>query len=303
MKFEYSDFYKFIASLGIALISLAVLVPWLFLREPFDLLLKSDDIIKLTPLAQSIIGQRQSLIEAIIKIIPWFSPIVFGFGLVTFIFGGRMWLNKTQRQIDKLSELNVKLLEQQLVLKTPEESKADKEEEVMAMLEDEDGALIEVEDILQQDEVGNVVRSAYRIEKMVADRLKDCFEDSYKVLSERRLNMASFDIILLARTEKLHDYTIEVKYIRKGFKYNWLRDNVQKSILANQIYQKELERVSIPVLLVIIPQSMTDTTREIYLQRIEKDMANLNVKHLTILRTETELFKLSCSELKLLFEI
>ena len=43
-KFEYSDFYKFIASVGITLIALSVFVPWLFLKEPFDLLQRQDEI-------------------------------------------------------------------------------------------------------------------------------------------------------------------------------------------------------------------------------------------------------------------
>jgi hypothetical protein len=34
-QIEYGDFYKFVVSLGIALVFSAILVPWLFLRDPF----------------------------------------------------------------------------------------------------------------------------------------------------------------------------------------------------------------------------------------------------------------------------
>ncbi len=301
MKFEYGDFYKFIASLGIALISLAILAPWLFLREPFDLFLSSDELLELTPLAQSIIEQRQLLMVVIIRIIPWFSVIVFGLGLIIFILGGSLWLNRTQKQIDKLNELNIKVLEQQLPRKTPEESKIEKEEEIKAMLDDERVAVAEVEDVLQPDEISSAISTAYRIEKMVSDRLRDCLKDSHKVLVERRLGKASFDIILLAKSEKFYDYTIELKYIRQGFKYNWLRDNVQKIILANQIYLNELGRKSIPVLLVVVPKTMSNSAREMYMQRLERDISDISESSLAILQTETELFGLSCSDLKNIF--
>jgi hypothetical protein len=43
----YSDFYKFIVSIGIVLISLAVLFPWLLLRESFDITLSRSEIYEL----------------------------------------------------------------------------------------------------------------------------------------------------------------------------------------------------------------------------------------------------------------
>ena len=66
-KFEYSDFYKFIASAGIALIILSAFVPWLFLREPFDLFQTESGISQLTPLAQEVIATRQATIHSILN--------------------------------------------------------------------------------------------------------------------------------------------------------------------------------------------------------------------------------------------
>jgi hypothetical protein len=36
-KFEFSDLYKFLVSAGIVLVGLAILLPWFYLKEPFDL--------------------------------------------------------------------------------------------------------------------------------------------------------------------------------------------------------------------------------------------------------------------------
>ena len=46
-KLEYSDLYKFLASLGFVLIGLSLLVPWLFLRESFDALLNTTTVLPL----------------------------------------------------------------------------------------------------------------------------------------------------------------------------------------------------------------------------------------------------------------
>src|SRR5262245_61921543 len=113
-KFEYSDFYKFIASAGIALISLAILVPWLFLREPFDLFQEASKLSQLTPLAQEVIAARQATIRSILNFIPLFSASSFILGFSGLVIGSVMWYRKTQSSIDRLAELNIKALEKQL---------------------------------------------------------------------------------------------------------------------------------------------------------------------------------------------
>jgi hypothetical protein len=41
-QLEYGDYYKFIASVGIALIAVAILLPWLFLHESFAEIRRQD---------------------------------------------------------------------------------------------------------------------------------------------------------------------------------------------------------------------------------------------------------------------
>jgi hypothetical protein len=59
-KPEYSDLYKFIASLGLILIAFSILLPWLFLRESFESLVSASDFANLTPTAQALIAYRQN---------------------------------------------------------------------------------------------------------------------------------------------------------------------------------------------------------------------------------------------------
>ena len=73
MKFEFSDLYKFFVSLGIVSITLGVITPLLFLREPFDLFIPESELSELTPTAQIAIARRQNISLAVIRVMPWLS--------------------------------------------------------------------------------------------------------------------------------------------------------------------------------------------------------------------------------------
>ena len=58
MRFEFGDLYKFVVSLGVILVTLAVLGPWLFLREPFDLQVTQTELQGFTKRARQTILKR-----------------------------------------------------------------------------------------------------------------------------------------------------------------------------------------------------------------------------------------------------
>jgi hypothetical protein len=45
----------------------AILVPWLFLREPFDLMIEASRLSRLTPVAQQIVLLRQANLLRILR--------------------------------------------------------------------------------------------------------------------------------------------------------------------------------------------------------------------------------------------
>lgn len=303
-KFEYSDFYKFIASAGIALITLAALVPWLFLREPFDLFKSVDEISKLTPLAQRVVATRQETIQNIFNFIPLFSIASFALGLVGLVMGGVMWYRKTQLFLDKLAELNIKNLEKQLDVSSEQEIKVQHEQEIKAQLADsqetlEHEATPELDEVLKPDNVNSIVQSAIRIEKKVTGLLVSCFSDTHTILPERRLGPITFDIIMASKTSK-PDYIFEVKYIRRGFKYAWLRDNTQKIVYANRSYQQETNRPAIPVLFIVGQEKMTPSPAEVekYINRVQSEISSLDYQVLVVFFTENEFSNMDCTKLK-----
>jgi len=55
-KIEYDSFYKFLVSLGIILITLPVILFIFLLKEPYDLLVTTEEIQNITSTAQQIIN-------------------------------------------------------------------------------------------------------------------------------------------------------------------------------------------------------------------------------------------------------
>jgi len=304
-KFEYSDFYKFIASAGIALIILSVFVPWLFLREPFDLFQTENGISQLTPLAQEVIATRQATVQSILRFIPIFTIASFLLGLAGAVIGSVMWYRKTQLPIDKLAELNIKALERQLTVPSQQEIKIQREEEIKAQLEAENPLALEqepapeLEDVLKPSNVSSMVANAYRIEERVTELLLSCFGDTYSILPERRLGPIPLDIVMASKISK-PDYIFEIKYIRKGFKYSWLRDNAQKIVYANHSYEQETKRPAIPVLFMVGQETMTLSPSDVakYINRVQSEMFSLNSQVQIVFCTETEFYNMDCTELK-----
>src|SRR3982751_5515029 len=93
-KPEYSDLYKFVASVGVILISLALLFPWLLLRESFDALHKVSEIAELPQTAQQLLAYRQNTALWWVENVHWFSIILSIFGLAFLCIGVGFWRQK-----------------------------------------------------------------------------------------------------------------------------------------------------------------------------------------------------------------
>ena len=106
MKFEFGDLYKFIVSLGVVLISISSLGPWLFLKEPFDLYKPQSEIGKTTLLAQEAIAKRQDTVLFILRFIPIFAAIGSGSGILLIYIGLKRWYSN-QLLLDEQVKLDV----------------------------------------------------------------------------------------------------------------------------------------------------------------------------------------------------
>src|ERR1035441_3142434 len=134
-QLEYGDFYKFVASAGIALIAGAFAVPWLFLREPFDLTIDESKVKTLTPIARGAVMHRQQIVAGILPWLPWASVLLASLGFVLIICGLVMWSTR-QRVRDRGEEAATKKAEQELRQMTEHEIKVKAVQELESVEEE-----------------------------------------------------------------------------------------------------------------------------------------------------------------------
>jgi hypothetical protein len=300
MKVEYGDFYKFMSSVGIVLIGLTFLVPWLFLREPFGLLTKQQDLFLLTPIAQTILQERQELISNLIHIIPWYSLIVFGSGVIILVCGAYKWWSKTQKMQDELSQLEKRKKQLELIALTPEEVKEKRLEDAKAELVDETRA-----DLVEDTKVvKDFFDSAVGIEEKIVELFKLCLPDHYEVLTNQLLGShVLFDIVLRKKSPSYMDFIVDVKYIRRGFKYDWLRESVLRIYYSSLFYQRETNRDATSVLLIVAPEDTLSNIRTLdYKKRLNQEIIRLGGRAFVIFYTEQQVYSFNCENVKKLFD-
>lgn len=79
-KIEFGHFYKFIASLGLVMMGVAVALPWLMFQQLAPLVIKESDLVQYTTLAQQTITERQQNLQ-------WWTENQVGISLLTFLAG------------------------------------------------------------------------------------------------------------------------------------------------------------------------------------------------------------------------
>ena len=300
MKLEYGNFYKFVTSLGIVLVCIACLIPWLFLQAPYDLFLEQEEIELLTGSAQVIINIRQMLTGAILIFLPVVSLILFAVGVFVLVLGGERWFTKTQLAEDRLRELEEKKLKKDL-----EDGTNAAQDDRDADIEDHiDGVPDELRDLERQD-IPRWQASAYNAHRAFVDRLNQCYHSTHEIQSERRLGAVAFDAVLIANRGTSRDYVFEVKYIRKDYHYGWLRDNTMKIIYAAQAYTSGRKRHAVPVLVVIHAKDslgmengkLTSRIRG-YPDRIHRKLRGIDPRAIVIQLPEAEMRRMSCAEIR-----
>jgi hypothetical protein len=80
------------------------------------------------------------------------------------------------------------------------------------------------------------------------------------------------DILLIGNGVLAKDYIIEVKYIRKGFNFGWLREAFLKNIYAKSVYSQITNRMPNTILLIVIePKAYDENKYSRLLQRLNDE--------------------------------
>jgi len=292
-QLEYGDFYKFVASAGIALIAGAVAVPWLFLREPFDLAIDASKLKTLTPVAQSAVMHRQGIVAGILPFFPWVSGVLASLGLVLVIWGLLRW-HKRQQIRDRGEEAATKKAEHELQQMTTKEVEAKARQELESVEE-------EPQQPQAVEPVSAPVSAFLDAERALYARMKECLGPNAQMMTHRRTRDVEYDAVLLLRSGER--VIVEVKYIRKGFNQGWLAESVKELTAKTALYASRFSTASRAVLIVILasPNSIFVEKLEKFKERLRADRPrSMDVKIHCI--AENEIPALTCQQVREMFE-
>ena len=119
-KIDYGDINKFLVSVGLVLIGIALLIPYFYLKDDFGLIITEEKYSSLSEPIRVIIDNKINLISSYQKVFPWFTGAFLIHGITALIIGLYRWFSR-QTQIDKKYDLDIKKLELEIESLTPEE--------------------------------------------------------------------------------------------------------------------------------------------------------------------------------------
>lgn len=293
-KPEYSDLYKFMVSLGVILLSFAILLPWLFLREPFDGLVTASQITELTSTAQTLVISRQTTGLWLIRNIVWISSIPAVIGCLALGGGLYLWQRK-QKNIDQKDELELEKLRLEVQNMSPEQIALKVVRETEEQVQDRS---IEESQPTETVEKINIINKYFEIERGLVEKLNVCF-GAPNVRSNQQIGDNQIDMIVrIGSYERLF---IEVKYITNPSN---LRTSLQKTadmldVVVSKYNSLRVKNIGIGIGLVIIAQNSLNSFSE---HTIGASTANFvkgkQSKLKMLVLNESEFIRLDCSALR-----
>jgi hypothetical protein len=89
LKADTGNFNRLLASAGLILVALAIVAPWLFLRDIGVLQIREADLRTYTPQARDVLVQRQDRVALIQSAMPWAALLLLGAGAMMIFFGAK----------------------------------------------------------------------------------------------------------------------------------------------------------------------------------------------------------------------
>lgn len=248
-KIDYGDVNKFLVSIGIVLIGLSILTPYLYLKEDFGLYIEMEKFEKFQEPVKNIILSKQGQVVEIQKIIPWISLGLFITGLTSLVIGLFRWF-KRQSKLDEKFDKELKKLELEIVSLTQEEKEEKAKQEVQEIEKVEQPTISRKRTSATSH--SDYVRSYMTIEKNLSDAFVNYNSPYFETLSQQKIgNRFEIDILLKSKTKKYLDRIVEIKYFRDQLPLQLIRGVISRLNTQISFYNEASNRRVVPVLLVV----------------------------------------------------
>jgi len=260
-KIEFSDVYKFLASLGLIFFGLAFFLPWFINQNNSLLILEDEQIQKLTSTAQVIIENQQKTLFAINRLLPYLSIGLIFLGLLLLFWGVFQW-RRRQLVLDRIQDEELKSKE---FLNISNQEKRNLIEDEIAMTEDINETVITSELDKQKD-----IDAYIHIENLIYLKVSKYYRTNYRPSQNIRIENFDYDIILKSiDNSRLADRIFEIKFFKKQLSFDLIKDSATKLIFACKNYEENFKRKTSAVLIIIYTENEYDETLKQYKKKID----------------------------------
>lgn len=248
-KIDYGDINKFLVSTGLVLVSLAIVTPYLYLKEDFGLYIEQDKLAKFQQPIQDIIATKRIQVSEIQKYVPWVSLSLFVLGLILSIVGLVRWF-KRQSKIDEKFDKEIRKLDLEIISLTPEEKeiKADKEVKEIEAEEQLQANLSTKTPVTHSQSFLNYMK----VEQNLIQIFNNHKGLGYEVLPQQRIgNAFDIDLLLKSKSKRLSDKLIEIKYFNNQIPFSIIHRTLHQLNTYIDYYQTATNKRVVPILLIV----------------------------------------------------
>ena len=276
-KINYGDINRFLASAGVLLIGLSILIPYFYLKEDFGIYIEQDKVANYQDSVKEILVSKQSLITKIQKSMLMISGVLFCLGGGILTWGIVRW-NKRQVKINEKFDKEIQKLDLEIVALTSAE-KAEKVENEIKEIEKVEEKTEPVQSRIQY------VKDFMDIEAKIADVFIVKSNQYFNVLSQQKIgNRYRIDLILQSKSSEQVDRIVEIKYFKNRLPIQMIKDIIFKFNTQLSYFNNVSMKSAVPILLVVYNnQTTTKEDRIKFENKLREESQDLpNLKDLRI---------------------
>lgn len=242
-KIEYGDINKFLVSIGLVLIGLAVLSPYLYLKEDFGIYLEQSQFDNLQDSMQELVLDKQNKVK---KLQEFFFCIPISLSIVGTLFlaiGLYRWFNR-QEKIDEKFDSEIEKLKLEIKSLTPEEIEEKVKQEVQEL---------ELYKKAEPNKIQKLVFNKYiEVEESIIEIFRNYSSKNFQMLSQQKMgNKFEIDILLQAKSKKYADRIVEIKYFDFVISRGIILSILHRLNSYVTYYKKATNKKVVPVLILV----------------------------------------------------
>jgi hypothetical protein len=226
-KFEFSDIYKFISSIGITFVAFAFAIPIILFQIDVLKYYKTDNFNKFPETIHKSIEIQQSLVYYSLKFWWAISSVFLILGFSIFLYGICRW-KKRQNVLDKIQDLDLESKENNIKI-------ANKTEINTKIKEDAEEINSAGKDRL------SFISSYKSIERKIFDATQ-IYKPNIKITRNAKVGKYIYDLIIIKRIsaiKRIHK-VCEIKYYQNSLLYSTIQHGIANFLLSISNYKNEI---------------------------------------------------------------